>query len=153
MAARFTGSAEGVYSCHPRHMITRKPLHVDDSDLIDGPLGHLERPLSVPTSMSYSLIRLRLAEISRHRVDRNPLVTAPHGSPSINDIWDIDTELQMLLNDFQPYFTMSKEQLISTYGLTDARANDFVHHGNMLHFLIYAQRYVLLASYRLYIGF
>ncbi|KAF2109037.1 hypothetical protein BDV96DRAFT_605125 [Lophiotrema nucula] len=147
IAARFTGVSEGVYTCHPRHMITRKPLHIDDSDLIDGSMGHLERPLSVPTSMSYSLLRIRLAEISRNSIDRNPLSAAMHSAPSVNDIWDIDTELQMLLNDFQPYLTMSKEQLISTYGMTDARANDFVHHGNMLHFMVYAQRCKLHLPY------
>ncbi|CAI6084367.1 unnamed protein product [Clonostachys chloroleuca] len=76
MAARVGGVGEGIYSCHPRQMITKKPLNINDEEVLDGMSLH-ERPLSLPTSMSYTLQMIRLAELSRNIVDRSPLMMAP----------------------------------------------------------------------------
>jgi hypothetical protein len=73
-------------------MITRKPRHVNDEDMF------LEQPLSVPTTMSYPLHRIKISEICRNLVDRNPLASAHLGGPSCGDVMDIDTDFQILLN-------------------------------------------------------
>jgi hypothetical protein len=66
---------EGTYSCHLRRMITKKPLNINNHEIFDG-MSHDERPLSQPTSMSFSMQKFRLAEISRKTVDRSPLAIA-----------------------------------------------------------------------------
>ena len=120
-------------------MTVRKPLNVNDEELVDG-MDDVEQPLSRPTAMSYSLQRLRLAEISRHLVDRTPLIDAHAGGPSLDVIMDIDTELQMHINETPSFFSMSKADLIETYQLDSFQATKIVHMGSMHRSLFYAQR-------------
>lgn len=138
--------AEGVYSCHPRQMITKKPLNINDEEIFDG-MTRVERPSSRPTTMSYSLLRIRLAEISRNLVDRAPLAMVHHGGLSRDDVMDIDTELQMLINDAPPFFSMSQAKLIEAYDLSLAQARDIFHQGYTFYFLLYAQRCKLHLPY------
>ncbi|KAL9080115.1 MAG: hypothetical protein Q9157_001075 [Trypethelium eluteriae] len=127
-------------------MITRKPLHVNDEEVFDG-MTRAERPLSQPTKMSYSLHRIRLAEISRNIVDRTPLTMTYLGGPSRDDVMDIDTELQMLINDIPPFFSMSEAKLIETYEVSHTQAVDIMTQGHTLYFLLYAQRCKLHLPY------
>lgn len=64
-----SGPQEFTYSINPKHMNVRVPLNIDDEDIEAG----IPAPLSTPTCMSYTLARLRLAEICREIVDK----TAP----------------------------------------------------------------------------
>jgi hypothetical protein len=118
-------------------MLTRKPLNINDEDLIDGTV-YVEKPLSQPTTMSYSLQRIRLAEISRHMVDRTPLMMS--NGPSHDVVMDIDTELQLLINDTPHFFSMSASELTATYQLDSSRAADIAHQGYMFFGLLYSQR-------------
>ncbi|CAH0038210.1 unnamed protein product [Clonostachys rhizophaga] len=123
MAARVGGVGEGVYSCHPRQMITKKPLNINDEEVLDDMSRH-ERPLSLPTSMSYTLQKIRLAEVSRNIADRSPLMMAYTGGLSHDAVMDIDTELQTLINEVPGFYSMTPPMLMETYGLTQARAED-----------------------------
>jgi hypothetical protein len=120
-------------------MVVKKPLNINDEDLIDG-MSRIEQPLSQPTAMSYSLQRIRLSEISRSIVDRSPLIMAHAGGPSYDVVMDIDTELQLLINDIPPFFSMSIANLTETYRLDPSRASNIVHQGYMFCSLLYAQR-------------
>jgi hypothetical protein len=146
LAARFTTRTEGVYSCHPRQMITKKPLNVNDEDVFDG-MNRTEQPLSQPTVMSYSLLRIRLGEISRNIVDRTPLIMAHLGGPSRDDIIDIDTDIQTLINDIPPFFNMSRQKLLETYDLTPTQAVNILFQGYTFSFLLHAQRCKLHLPY------
>ncbi|KAJ5949978.1 hypothetical protein N7454_001562 [Penicillium verhagenii] len=53
-----------TYDC-PRHMNVLLPLNIEDADLE----SETAMPLSAPTCMSYTLARLRLAEVCREIVD------------------------------------------------------------------------------------
>ncbi|KAJ5548453.1 transcriptional regulator family: Fungal Specific TF [Penicillium frequentans] len=64
-----SGPQEFTYSINPKHMNVRVPLNIDDEDIERG----IPVSLSTPTCMSYTLARLRLAEICREIVDE----TAP----------------------------------------------------------------------------
>jgi hypothetical protein len=139
MAARISGPTQGVYQCHIRQMIVRKPMNINDEDLVDG-ITCIAEPLSHPTTMSYCLQRIRLAEISRNIVDRSPLMMAHTGPPSHDVVVDIETEIQMLLNETPPFFSMSIPALIETYQLSPSRAADIYHQGYMFYSLLYAQR-------------
>lgn len=139
MAASPGGGAQGVYQCHLRQMVVKKPLHINDEQLIDG-MAFIEQPLSQPTVMSYSLQRIRLSEISRNIVDRTPLIMARAGGPSLDVVMDIDTELQLLTNDIPAFFSMSKQDLTEIYQLDSSQAAKIAHQGYMFHSLLYAQR-------------
>ncbi|KAF2672032.1 hypothetical protein BT63DRAFT_452530 [Microthyrium microscopicum] len=147
-AARFQDISEGIYSCHPRQMITKKPLNIRDEDIFDG-MTRNELPLSQPTPMSYSLYRIRLGEISRKIVDRTPLIMAGSGGLSHDDVMDIDTELQLLINDVPQFFSMSmsEAELKEMYQLDQSQANDLLHQRYMFHFMLSSQRCKLHLPY------
>ncbi|TVY30615.1 putative transcription factor lepB [Lachnellula hyalina] len=145
-AMRFNGGLQGYYNCHPRHMLVRKPLNVNDEDVIDG-MSCIDQPLSQPTTMSFTLQRLRSSEISRRMVDRTPLMMGRAGGPSHDVVMDIDTEYQTLLNDTPPFFSMPVADLTTTYQLSPSRAANIAHQGYMLYSLIHAQRCTLHFPY------
>lgn len=120
-------------------MMVRKPLNIDDEQVCDG-MSLEGQPSSQPTAMSYSLLRIRLSEISRHIVDRNPLIAGRTGIPSYDVVMDIDTEIQQLINDMPPFFAMPKAELSQVYQLDSLRAAKIAHQGYMFFSLLYAQR-------------
>lgn len=120
-------------------MIVKKPLNINDEEVIDG-MSCDELPLSQPTAMSYSLLRIRLAEISRNIVDRTPPILAHTDGLSHDVVMDIDTELQQLINNIPPFFSLSKADLIRTYRLDSLQAEKIAHQGYMFYSLLYAQR-------------
>ena len=139
MAASLGCGAQGVYQCHMRQMVVKKPLNINDEELSDG-MSRIERPFSQPTAMSYSLQRIRLAEISRNIADRTPPILALANGPSIDVVMDIDTELQLLINDIPPFFSMSKADLSETYQLDTLEATKIAHQGYTFHYFVHAQR-------------
>ncbi|OKL55334.1 hypothetical protein UA08_09375 [Talaromyces atroroseus] len=93
------------------------------------------------------LLHLRLSQISHNMVDRSPLVMGLAGGPNHDVLMSIDTELQMLLNDIPPFFSMSVDDLTANYPLSHSRASKIVHQGYILHSLLYAQRCTLHIPY------
>ncbi|KEF57996.1 uncharacterized protein A1O9_05919 [Exophiala aquamarina CBS 119918] len=98
-----------VYTAHPAHMAVNKPLHLDDDDLDTGRLEQ-EKPTSQPTSMSYFLQRLRLAEICRISADRG--LTNPQSSESLNqsNVIYIDAELKRLSESLPLFFLLDNNK-------------------------------------------
>ncbi|KAL5429491.1 hypothetical protein PMIN06_000143 [Paraphaeosphaeria minitans] len=146
MVTKYNGLARGTYQCHTRHMITNKPLNLNDEDVFDG-MTRMSRPLSEPTSMTYFILRIRLNEISRNIVDRAPLMTALPSGPSYDVVMDIDTELQQLLNDIPPFFSMIPFEFAGRYKLSDDRAKVIARQGNDFHTIFYATRCKLHLPY------
>lgn len=139
MAAKFTGLAKGTYQCHPRQMMTNKPLNIDDEDIIDG-MSRVGKHSSQPTSMTFFLLRIRLNEISRGVVDRTPYIAGTTCGPSFELITDIDTEMQQLENDIPTFFSLSPADLSKTYNISYAQALSITRQGNDFCTLLYAQR-------------
>jgi hypothetical protein len=127
-------------------MLVKKPLNINDEDVIDG-MRCNEQPLSQPTTMSFQLLQLGLSEISHNMVDRSPLIMGHAGVPSHDVVMSVDTELQMLLNDVPPFFSISVAELTANYQLDPSRASKLVHQGYMFHSLLYAQRCTLHIPY------
>ena len=120
-------------------MMTQKPLNVNDEDVFDG-MPRVGRPLSEPTQMTYFVLRIRLNEISRNIVDRAPLMVAING-PSYDIVMDIDTELQLLLNDIPDFFTaMTPFAIAGKYELGEERAALIARQGHDFRTLFYATR-------------
>lgn len=129
----------GVYQCHVRQMMVNKPINLDDEDVVDGMSGS-DRPASIPTVMSYSLHRIRLAEISRRLADRSPFIQGQIGGPNHDIVLDTDTELQSLLNDTPAFFSMSLQMLKATYRISHSRATIISQQGRMARSFIHARR-------------
>jgi hypothetical protein len=147
MATKYNGLARGTYQCHKRHMITNKPLNLNDEDVFDG-MTRMSRPMSEPTSMTYFILRIRLNEISRSIVDRAPLMTALPGGASYDVVMDIDTELQGLLNEIPPFFiSMKPSEIAATYKLSDERAKVIARQGSDFRTFYYATRCKLHLPY------
>lgn len=93
-----SGPQECTYSIDPHHMNIRAPSNVEDDDIEQS--DH-SAPLSVLTVMSYTLCRLRIAEISRQIADE----TATDFFQSKDMSYDqIDRKLRDSLNDLPEYF-------------------------------------------------
>ena len=120
-------------------MVVKKPLNINDEALNDG-MSRIEQPLSQPTAMSYSLQRIRLAEISRHIVDRTAPILAHASGPSLDVVMDIDTELQLLISDIPAFFSMSIEALSEIYQLDMSQAAKIAHQGYIFRSHVYGQR-------------
>lgn len=146
MAAKIGGMGEGIYSCHPRQMITNKPLNINDEEVADG-MARDGRPPSQPTTMSFAMQSIRLAEISRNIVDRSPLAMAHTGGLSHDAVMDIDTEMQTLINEVPAFFSMSESALMETYGLSRTRAENIVFQGKITYLLLYLHRCKLHLHY------
>lgn len=104
----------------------------DDQEIFDG-MSLDERPLSQPTIMSFTLQSIRLAELSRRIVDRNPLAMAHNGGLSLDSIMDIDAELQGIMNEIPRFYSMSTATLMQTYGMSQTQADSTAVDGKMLH--------------------
>ena len=96
-------------------------IGLDDDDVVDG-MALVGRPMTEPTVMSYSLLRIRLCEISRNLADRTPLQATRIRGPAYEVIMDIDTEMQALLNDIPSYFSMSVTDICRVYNFDSCRA-------------------------------
>lgn len=127
-------------------MITKKPLNLDDEDLNDG-LVPAEKPMSMPTSMSYFLQRIRMSELCRQFVDCEPLVMSGTASENYDNVLDFDTAIQTFINDLPAFFSMSLPEVTRLYQLEYAKATRLVTHGHIVHHMIYALRCKLHVPY------
>lgn len=114
-AARYGGPAEGVYHIVPHQITVRKPLNIDDIDLLaEGP--NLDQPLSVPTDMSYFLHRLRVAEAARAMVDDVSVAKAaaedwePASHRSL--ITSLDLQLCQVIQDIPPFLDLDTYEAV-----------------------------------------
>lgn len=119
--------------------MTHKPQNLDDEDIMDG-FTRVGRPISQPTVMTYFLLRIRLSEICRSVTDRTPLLEQLTRGPSHEVVTDIDTELQQLINETPPFFSMSVADIMKTYSVCKIRAVQLARHGILYFSLVHSQR-------------
>ncbi|KAF2864667.1 hypothetical protein BDV95DRAFT_508913 [Massariosphaeria phaeospora] len=106
LASRYSGNSACVYQCSPRHMTVDKPLNVNDEDLSDS-TAPVVRPIEQYTEMSYTIQRLRLAELSRALADHNPLEGVRSGAVSYANVLAADAELDKFMNDLPSFFKVN----------------------------------------------
>ncbi|KAF9884825.1 hypothetical protein FE257_001241 [Aspergillus nanangensis] len=100
MLAGMSGPQEGIYSIYPAQMNVNKPLHLDDYSLQGGNLAY-ELPHSEPSTMSYFLNRIRLAELTRESI----ACTCPDiNNASYEEVLRIDGKITKFLEDLPPFF-------------------------------------------------
>ncbi|KAK3309903.1 uncharacterized protein B0T15DRAFT_381513, partial [Chaetomium strumarium] len=97
------GPTEGTYSIHPRHMNVKYPRNLNDNDIATWDES-TTAPLNVHTQMSFSLQRIRIAEIARSILDaRQP------GSPEVdvtdyNQVLALDRLFEQAFIDLPPFY-------------------------------------------------
>lgn len=112
--------------------MTNKPIHANDEDLVD-------RPLTQPTSMSYSLQRIRLGELCREITDRASFGTSDPGTPDYKQTKQIDTKICSLAESLPSFFslTYSSDELPSA---DPSRSTGIIIQRYIINFLLHAQR-------------
>ena len=110
MLARFPGPHEGTYILNRQHMAVRKPLHINDEDLVDD--REVEsKPLDQPTHMSYYLQRIRLAELMRMFTDKTPLQSSTLDMIDYDLVLELDEAIDRFLEETPSFFFADATQL------------------------------------------
>lgn len=95
------GPQEWTYSIQPQHMIVNEPLNVEDEDIDQFQAG---QPISIPTVMSYTLCRLRLAVVCRKIVDETSYFHLHGQEVPYEKILTLDRELHRLIASAPSFF-------------------------------------------------
>ncbi|KAG5746292.1 hypothetical protein H9Q70_011004 [Fusarium xylarioides] len=93
------GTSGATYLIQPNLISTSLPRHINDEDL--GSSDHKERPLSDPTTMSYNLQRIKVAEVVRCISD---LMPHDPSEASCELILTLDAKLESLLYELPNFF-------------------------------------------------
>ncbi|KAF9631137.1 hypothetical protein BFW01_g1999 [Lasiodiplodia theobromae] len=98
------GRQDGTYSIHPRHMRVDYPLNADDDAI---PADGSSASAADPTSMTFHLQHIRLADICRSIADRLPPFFHG-GSPAVDydTILTLDAELQSFLDQLPAFLRL-----------------------------------------------
>src|SRR5688500_8326576 len=105
MASRFGGNDHGVYHCNRHQMITKIPHNVGDEELSRG-IWSEDHPSHHATEVSYSLQRIRLAEIARRAVDRSPYGATTVGTSDYANVAAADAELSQFMEDLPSFLKL-----------------------------------------------
>lgn len=89
-----------------RHMLVKRPRNVDDENLAQDP--SLDPPISSPTTMSYYLQRINLADLCRSVADTIPMLNVDISTIDYKDIITLDRRFEALLEGL-PYFLKTDE--------------------------------------------
>ncbi|PHH79339.1 hypothetical protein CDD82_2441 [Ophiocordyceps australis] len=110
---QFTVPMDGMCFINPRHTFVRKPLHVNNDDLIDGK-EVVERPLDELTSSTYLLQRLRLGQIFYDLMDKDH--NAPSsGTMNYQRVKDADANLQRYIRELPSSLQIDGPDLIALH--------------------------------------
>ncbi|KIW11166.1 hypothetical protein PV08_10466 [Exophiala spinifera] len=117
------GPQEGTYFIHPRQFRVNLPLNINDSDLVYGrPL--VGRPSSEPTTMSYYIQRIKLADICRSVIDVMPLFSVSVTSIDYQQIIELDGKFEAFLNDLPTFFKVDEKSRRESEAIT--RKNSYI---------------------------
>ncbi|KAL4923177.1 Zn(II)2Cys6 transcription factor [Aspergillus undulatus] len=109
-----SGPQEWTYLVNPSFMKTDKPLNIDDADIESG----LSHPSTTPTSMSYFLERLKVAEACRCIVDAMSAEQLTGTEVEYSKILELDHKLRQAQVDAPDFFRLastSRKRFASLY--------------------------------------
>ncbi|EXM14850.1 hypothetical protein FOTG_16767 [Fusarium oxysporum f. sp. vasinfectum 25433] len=98
-SSKAEGTSGATYLIQPNLISTNLPKHINDTD-INNP-EYKERPLSEPTTMSYNIQRIKVAEIVRCISD---LMPHDPGEASCELILTLDAKMESLLCELPDFF-------------------------------------------------
>lgn len=110
-----SGPQENTYLIHPDHMNVQRPANIDDT--IPDSKEESSLPTPTPTKMSYSVERLKLAEVCREIVDATAYENMRGREVSYDKILELDRKLRQAY-DFPAFFRLdpvSRHRFASLY--------------------------------------
>ncbi|GKZ28337.1 hypothetical protein AbraIFM66950_003594 [Aspergillus brasiliensis] len=139
MASQFPGPHRGTYSINPLHMVVRKPRHVDDANLTGGsPV--MDRPMDQPTEISYSLQRIKLAEICREVIDSSSMTTYNDGDLESERLLGWDQRIVTFIEQLPPFFRLNGDAFEDLMAKYPNIAPGIMIQRYILNSLVYSQR-------------
>ena len=102
MLAFFSGPQEGTYFTQTRHMNVKKPRNIENENIENG----TELPLSTPTCLSYSLCRIKMAEVCRDIADEIAQDAFQSEEVSYQNILNLDRKLRDAYAEIPDYFRL-----------------------------------------------
>ncbi|KAF5005142.1 hypothetical protein FDECE_8399 [Fusarium decemcellulare] len=99
LVAMAEGPLDAVYLVQPRLITSKIPRHINDDDL-GNPIVK-ERPLSEPTTMSYFLHRLKIAEVARCISD---IIPHDPNDATLEMTVSLDSKLETLIQELPVFF-------------------------------------------------
>lgn len=100
----FHGSPhEAAYTFHPQHMNVNLPCNTDDEFITSTGIQE-DFPLSVPTSMSAFIMRVKSSSLCREVIDALPSILLDSTEPDYHTILALDAKFQDFLNELPVYF-------------------------------------------------
>ncbi|CCT61445.1 uncharacterized protein FFB20_13518 [Fusarium fujikuroi] len=98
-SSKAEGTSGATYLIQPNLISTNLPRHIDDVDLSNS--NHKERPLSEPSTMSYNLQRIKVAEVVRCISD---LMPNDPNEASCELLLSLDAKLDSVLCELPSFF-------------------------------------------------
>ncbi|KAI1053549.1 hypothetical protein LB506_012559 [Fusarium annulatum] len=98
-SSKAEGTSGATYLIQPNLISTNLPRHIDDVDLSNS--NHKERPLSEPSTMSYNLQRIKVAEVVRCISD---LMPHDPSEASCELLLSLDAKLDSVLRELPNFF-------------------------------------------------
>ncbi|KAH7311754.1 hypothetical protein B0I35DRAFT_71783 [Stachybotrys elegans] len=108
--SQYSGPLEGVISIHPSHMAVRKPLNINDEDIIEGqPV--FEKPPNQLTTTSYLLQRIRFAETFLEPLNSGWSTLATGDTMDYSSILEMDQKIQDFIRELPPFFSINSKEI------------------------------------------
>ncbi|KAM6509473.1 hypothetical protein FALCPG4_017127 [Fusarium falciforme] len=140
MLARFPGPQEGTYLINPRQMAVRKPANVNDEDL-DEEREIVPAPMDQPTTMSYSIHRIRFLEMIREFADRAAFSKSAPASQQYDMVLQMDAAMDHFMShEASPFFRISLEELEKLPPDDPWRSPTAMLNRHMYNFYLHSQR-------------
>ncbi|KAJ5773410.1 hypothetical protein N7457_008306 [Penicillium paradoxum] len=114
------GPQEGAYDFQPKHMNVNFPSNIDD-ELMLATGFQQSFPLSVPTAISGSIQRVRMANLCREVVDAMPSVLLGSQEPDYAVILAIDKKFHKCLEEIPEFFKMDQESIEKSQEICEER--------------------------------
>ncbi|KAF7561920.1 hypothetical protein G7046_g2223 [Stylonectria norvegica] len=117
----FTGGPqEGTYLFQPRHMKVNYPRNVDDELMTPSVEPH-DFPISVPTSMSAFIHRVRLAELCREVVDTIPSILLDPQELDYDMVLSLNAKFQAFIKGLPIFFQVDPVSIQQSRGVCKER--------------------------------
>ncbi|CAM1503205.1 Fc.00g079810.m01.CDS01 [Cosmosporella sp. VM-42] len=117
----FTGGPQdGTYMLHPEHMKVNYPKNIDD-EFIAAVGEDYDFPLTVPTSMTAFIYRIKLADLCRQVVDQIPLMLLDPQDIDYETVLSLDARFQVFLKDLPVFFKLDPASIQQSQGICRER--------------------------------
>ncbi|KAF5234023.1 hypothetical protein FAUST_7802 [Fusarium austroamericanum] len=146
MMARFPGPHEGTYAINPQYMNIRKPLNINDEDLVEGK-EMVGRPLTESTTMSYFMQRMKIGNVIRDFTERVSLSSPNQQGDPYDMVLGIDAAMERFIDELPPFMKLNAMDVQQLPPDDVQRQPNIVIQRHIMKTFIYGQRCKLHLPY------